>query len=61
MTEAISNTFRVAKPAVSWAGAQGLMIGIGSCLLLAILSYLVIANLSLDPIEIAGETMWFYP
>jgi hypothetical protein len=61
MTDIIASTFRVAKPGVSWASVQGVTILTGACLLLTLLSYIIIAHLSLNPIELAGETMWVRP
>jgi hypothetical protein len=61
MTDVTSNTFRLAKPGESWSRAQVLMLSVGACLLLAILGYLETAHLMLDPVEVAGETMWVRP
>ena len=58
MTEITAGTFRVAKPRVSWAISKEPIVLFGACLLLTILSYTVIANLSLEPMQVAGETMW---
>jgi hypothetical protein len=61
MTNVITGPFGVVKPGVSWKSAQAVMISIGACLLLAVVSYIIIANLSLDSIEVAGETIWVHP
>jgi hypothetical protein len=61
MADVIAGTFGVAKPRVSWARTQVVMISVGACLLLTLLSYLVFTHLSLDPIELAGETIWVRP
>jgi hypothetical protein len=61
MTDVTASTFRVVKPRVHWARARGPMIAIGACLFMALLSYILLANLSLDPIEVGGETMWVRP
>jgi hypothetical protein len=61
MANVIASAFRVAQPSRSWVGIQHLLIAIGACLLFAIVSYAVISTLSLDPLEIAGETLWVQP
>jgi hypothetical protein len=52
---------RVARDSGSLESAQHLMISIGACLLLAIVSYAIVSTFSLDPLEIAGETLWVRP
>jgi hypothetical protein len=61
MMAVIASTFRVAQPRRSWASAHGLIILTGACSLLIVVSYIVIAILSADPIEVAGETIWLRP
>jgi hypothetical protein len=61
MTHVTTSTFRVAKPRVSWTIVQSATISIGACLLLTVLSFIILARLSLDPIELAGETIWVHP
>jgi hypothetical protein len=61
MTDVITGTFQVAKSRVSWASTQVAMIAVGACLLLTVLSYIMITHLPLDPVELAGETIWVRP
>jgi len=61
MTNILANTFRVAEPRGSWTTVQGLVLSISATLLLALVSCIAITALSLDPIEVAGETMWVLP
>jgi len=61
MTNILANTFRVAEPRGSWTTVQGLVLSISASLLLALVSCIAITALSLDPIEVAGETMWVLP
>jgi hypothetical protein len=37
------------------------MIAVGACLLWTVLSYIMIIQLPLDPVELAGETIWVRP
>jgi hypothetical protein len=61
MTDVTSSTFLPVKPSESWSRVQILTLSVGACLLLGLLGYLETASLLLDPIEVAGETMWIRP
>ena len=61
MTDVITGTFQAAKSRVNWASTQVAMIAVGACLLLTVLSYIMITHLQLDPVELAGETIWVRP
>jgi hypothetical protein len=61
MTAVTASTFRVADPGGRSLSARSMMLFTGVCLFLTLVSYIVIATLSLAPLEIAGETMWVRP
>jgi hypothetical protein len=58
MTATTVVPFGVANPRVSWASSKEPIILFGACLFLTILSYIVLANPSFEPRDVAGETMW---
>jgi hypothetical protein len=58
MTDVIASRLRMAPRHASWSSAQDLTLSMAACVLIAIASYIIVINLSLELIEVAGETMW---
>ena len=61
MTDVIGSRLRMAPRHASWSNAQDLMLSMAACVLFGIVSYAIVIDLSLELIEVAGETIWIRP